>query len=204
MRTIKKSFIYLLSLSILSVSCSKDDEFLIDENANLTSSKTEVIEIYTSKLPENVTKIEKVTSSHPTLLNSSLISKNLNSEITKSSENENAIYYFNNEQYATLSYNGAFVYASVFDENNLPINNFIADFSDVESMNIVTIEYLDTGITDVIQINSTNKSWGSCMDDAIDQLYDDWNDDPAGTFSCWVTGPLCAIGGGIACGIQQL
>jgi hypothetical protein len=86
----------------------------------------------------------------------------------------------------------------------LPINNFIADFSEVESNNIVTIEYLDTGITDVIQINSTNKSWGSCMDDAIDQLYDDWNDDPAGTFTCWVTGPLCAIGGGIACGIQQL
>jgi len=128
----------------------------------------------------------------------------LNSENTKSSESENAIYYFNNEQYATLSYNGANVYASVFDENNLPINNFIADFSEVESNNIVTIEYLDTGITDVIQINSTNKSWGSCMDDAIDQLYDDWNDDPAGTFTCWVTGPLCAIGGGIACGIQQL
>jgi hypothetical protein len=101
MRTIKKSFIYLLSLSILSVSCSKDDEVLIDENANLTSNKTEVIDIYTSKLPENVTKIEKVTSSHPTLLNSSLISKNLNSENTKSSESENAIYYFNNEQYAT-------------------------------------------------------------------------------------------------------
>jgi hypothetical protein len=204
MGTIKKSFIYLLSLSILSVSCSKDEEVVYDDNVNLTSNKIEVIETYTSKLPKNVTKIEKVTSNHPTLLNSRLISKNLNDPNSKSSGNENAIYYFDNEQYATLSYNGANVYASVFDENNIPIENLVADFSEVESNNIVTIEYLDTGITDVIQINSTNKDWGSCMDDAIDQLYDDWNDDPVGTFTCWVTGPLCAIGGGIACGIQQL
>lgn len=204
MRTIKKSFIYLLSLSILSVSCSKDDEVLIDENANLTSNKLEVIDSYTSKLPEGVAKIEKVTSSHPTLLNSNLISKNLNSETSKSSNNENAIYYFANEQYATLSYDGFNVYATVFDENNLPLDNLIADFSQVDSENIVTIQYLDTGITDIINIGSTNKSWGSCMDDAIDELYDDWEDEPVATFSCWLTGPLCAIGGGIACGIQQL
>lgn len=68
----------------------------------------------------------------------------------------------------------------------------------------MTIQYLDTGITAIINIGSTNKSWGSCMDDAIDELYDDWEDEPVATFSCWVTGPLCAIGGGIACGIQQL
>lgn len=47
-------------------------------------------------------------------------------------------------------------------------------------------------------------TWGECMDKAIDELYDDWVDDPVGTFSCWLTGPLCAIGGGIACGLQQL
>lgn len=114
MRTIKKSFIYLVSLSILSVSCSKDDEVFIDENVNLTSNKLEVIDSYTSKLPEGVTKIEKVTSSHPTLLNSNLISKNLNIEASKGSNSENAIYYFANEQYATLSYDGFNVYATVF------------------------------------------------------------------------------------------
>ncbi len=47
-------------------------------------------------------------------------------------------------------------------------------------------------------------SWGACMDSAVDQLYDDWVDDPLGTFSCWVTGPLCVIGGGIACAIQTM
>lgn len=46
-------------------------------------------------------------------------------------------------------------------------------------------------------------SWGSCMRDAMNQLYDDWDNDPVGTFTCWVTGPLCVIGGGIACGIKS-
>ncbi len=132
----------------------------------------------------------------------------MNSSTSKrsSSTNENAVYYFSNNSVASLTYDGLNVYATVFDENGSEIDNIIADFSAVDTQNIVTINYLNRDEVQVVSINSsaTNRSWGSCMDDAIDRLYDDWNDDPVGTFSCWVTGPLCAIGGGIACGIQQL
>jgi hypothetical protein len=52
--------------------------------------------------------------------------------------------------------------------------------------------------------NSRINSWGSCMKDAIDKLYDDWEDDPIGTFGCWATGVSCLYGGAIACGIKSL
>lgn len=203
MKNLKKSFVYFIALSTIFVGCSKDE--IDNDTLNLNNDK-EVLETFTSKLPENVTKIESVTSKHPLLIQSELISKNLTSNTSKnSSVNENAVYYFTNNNIASLSYNGQNVYATVFDSNGNAIDNLNADFSKVNSEQIVTINYIDRNEVQVINLNSTtNKSWGSCMDDAIDQLYDDWNDDPIGTFSCWVTGPLCAIGGGIACGIQQL
>jgi hypothetical protein len=204
MKTTKFLSIYLFLLSVLSISCSVEDELAYETNSDLISEEAEVLETYFNELPENVTKIEKVTSKHPRLGNSSLISENLRFNESKNAEYENAIYYFTNDEYATLSYDGKKVYASVFNINDVSTQNLVANFSEVISKNIVTIKYLDSGITNVISIGSTNKSWGSCMDDAIDRLYDDWEDDPAGTLSCWLTGPLCVIGGGIACGIQQL
>lgn len=203
MKNLKKSFVYFIALSTIVVGCSKDE--IDNETLSLNTNK-EVIETFTSELPKNVTKIESVTSDHPLLHQSDLISKNLTTNsVKKSSANENAIYYFTNNYVASLSYNGQNVFATVFDTNGNAIDNLNADFSKANSEQIVTLNYLDRNEVQIINLNSTtHKSWGSCMDDAIDQLYDDWNDDPIGTFSCWVTGPLCAIGGGIACGIQQL
>lgn len=42
------------------------------------------------------------------------------------------------------------------------------------------------------------------MKDAIEKLYNDWENDPIGTFGCWVTGASCDFGGAIACGIKSL
>jgi hypothetical protein len=202
----KLNILFLLTIFIgLFYSCSKDEDTIVKEPNDLSQSKADVIETYTKKLPENVVKIETVTSSHPMLQKSELISKNVSSKNFKNSDNENAIYYFTNKSIATLSYNSSKVYATVTNEKGIEIENLIADFSQAESKNIVTLKYLNDGITKVVHIDdSNNKSWGSCMDGAIDELYDDWEDSPAGTFSCWVTGPLCAIGGGIACGIKQI
>lgn len=203
MKKLKKLFVYFIALSTIFVGCSKDE--IDNETLSLNSDK-EVLNTFTSELPKNVTKIESVTSNHPLLNQTDLISKNLTTNtLKKGSVNENAIYYFTNNNVASLSYNGQNVFATIFDSNGNAIDNLNADFSKVDSDQIVTINYLDRNEEQVINLNSTtSKSWGSCMDDAIDQLYDDWNDDPIGTFSCWITGPLCAIGGGIACGINQL
>jgi hypothetical protein len=51
--------------------------------------------------------------------------------------------------------------------------------------------------------NARINSWGSCMKDAIDKLYNDWDNDPIGTFGCWATGASCVYGGAIACGIKS-
>ncbi len=78
-----------------------------------------------------------------------------------------------------------------------------------ETVAQMAIKVLDDGQVQIDQIGGGSepaeftKKWGSCMKVAIDELYNDWEDDPAGTFTCWVTGPLCAIGGGIACGIKS-
>ncbi len=56
-------------------------------------------------------------------------------------------------------------------------------------------------------ISSGNKSlnsWGSCMTDAMNELYNDWEDAPVESFACVATGWYCAAGGAIACGIKQL
>lgn len=196
--------IVIFFLSFITLfACSKEDEIL---NQNNTVDKenfargTDVIETYTTDLPYNITKIESVRATHPALQISDLIAENL------TESNKNAIYYYN-DGIAYLTYDANKVYAAVFNEKGNPIENLIADFSKAKSEHLITIDYLNSGNSQIIYKSngSTGKeSWGDCMDKAIDELYDDWQDEPLGTFSCWVTGPLCAIGGGIACGIKSL
>lgn len=48
------------------------------------------------------------------------------------------------------------------------------------------------------------KSWGKCMKDAMDKLFDDWEEDPVGTFGCWIMSPFCVVGAGLACLIKEI
>ncbi|MDN3690489.1 hypothetical protein [Cyclobacterium jeungdonense] len=48
------------------------------------------------------------------------------------------------------------------------------------------------------------KGWGNCMDSAIDKLFDDWDNDPVGTFGCWVLSPFCVVGAGLGCAIKEI
>jgi len=193
-------FLIATALSVL-LSCSNDQD-IIEVDA-LVQQNENVFKTYNKDLPANVIKIESIKSTHPALSESSLISSRsfINN---KSQSSENGIYYYSNDSKATMSYLNSIVYATITDSKGVEIENIIADFSKVKSEGIVTIDYIETGKTEIININSSNKSWGSCMDGAIDELYDDWEESPAGTMSCWLTGPLCAIGGGIACGIKQI
>jgi hypothetical protein len=45
----------------------------------------------------------------------------------------------------------------------------------------------------------SSKSWGSCMEESIDLLYNDWENDGVGTLACWVSGWYCAVGAAIYC-----
>ena len=47
------------------------------------------------------------------------------------------------------------------------------------------------------------RGWGRCMDSSIDKLFDDWEDDPVGTFGCWVLSPLYVVGAGLGCAVKE-
>jgi hypothetical protein len=52
-------------------------------------------------------------------------------------------------------------------------------------------------------INTDTFSWSKCMKQAINDLYNDWDNDPVGTFACWASGNLCAFGAAAACTIKS-
>src|SRR5690606_40572261 len=88
--------------------------------------------------------------------------------------------------------------------NNRPSISFSSlETRDFYLYNGSTIPYKGLPKEDENQ-TSDLKSWGRCMKHAIDKLYDDWEAAPIATFGCWVTGPLCAIGGGLACAIKEI
>lgn len=177
-----------------------------------TVASQNVLETFTEDLPVNVSKIQSITEEHTSILHSDFISSKLNKKkMSSNSGNDFAIYHFKNDYKAVLAYDGHAVYAIVKNSEGKKVEKIIADFTQLDSRNTVVVNYLLSGKSQTITVGNKNEnylkaaeSWGSCMDDAVDQLYDDWEEAPVGTFSCWVTGPLCVIGGGIACGIQQI
>ncbi|MEX2565468.1 MAG: hypothetical protein WD431_05970 [Cyclobacteriaceae bacterium] len=48
------------------------------------------------------------------------------------------------------------------------------------------------------------RGWGKCMKSSMDKLFDDWEDDPVGTFGCWVLSPFCVVGAGLGCAIKEI
>lgn len=57
------------------------------------------------------------------------------------------------------------------------------------------------------QLNSNRASirgWGKCMKESMDKLFDDWENDPVGTFGCWVLSPFCVVGAGLGCAIKEI
>lgn len=123
------------------------------------------------------------------------------------------IYYYNDKTAAMLVSNkeGSLVAAYMYDPlTNEHIDTYLAEIKQGENndqnASILRITSTITGkeMLNITRQDLNSKGWGSCMRGAMKLLYDDWDDDPAGTFSCWVIGPLCVIGGAIGCGIKQL
>lgn len=42
------------------------------------------------------------------------------------------------------------------------------------------------------------------MKNAMDQLFDDWDNDPVGTFGCWMMSPFCVVGAGLAWLVKEI
>lgn len=193
-------------IAIFLLSCTDQ----IEDNPIKDSSP--VLQTFTQKLPLSVDSIQTISQNHPVFLrvleseefkNSLLASKSLSSE--------KCIYYYPNNVAALLvcDENETDVFSYVYNTKTLSvIDVYIANFSnnylrstlpvDIKVKSLISGEIL----FDTQSESELRRSWGECMDDAIDELYDDWKNSPGGTFACWVTGPLCVIGGGIACVIE--
>ncbi len=202
--------IYLVCLAFLS--CEKNED--LNENEF-------VIETYLKDLQPGVDSVQLISNKHP-LYKEAIFSKYfIRSRFSSDKVNSVfCIYYYTNGSAALLlsNINGDKVFAYIFDSKtkklieacsaNLPImpDSSLKNSTIDKEFKLVS---LTTGKTLFTYSNDKfagleSKSWGGCMRKAMQRLYDDWDNDPVGTFTCWVTGPLCVVGGGLACGIQSL
>ena len=176
-------------------------------------SEKEVLEqeekfIYYENLSEGVVSVEVADDNHPLFNRAISALHNYDNECLKGQEevtfsNEVAIYTYDNGQIATIFATEDYsdVYFQLIDANTKKELEFVKvsiSYKEGEDVSIL-FESLISDFNYLYDSESSNKSWGSCMEDAMSLLYGDWENDPAGTFACWVTGPLCAIGGGRAC-----
>lgn len=212
----------IIVLILFSATFCKQDNSLI-----LNDFSQYVTNTFTQNLNSGVDSIQTIKSEHP------LIKKALESSYFKNSLNDfeyieanSCIYFYNDGTAALLISNnlGNKVFAYIFKINNSEyIDSYASEINlrpiqmnnSASNEPLIKIVSLSTGLNlleysqnEVLEYSvgrfKVKETWGGCMKDAIKRLYDDWDNDAIGTFSCWVTGPLCVIGGGIACGIKQL
>jgi hypothetical protein len=198
----KKVILSVLVLTMIVgtilVSCQKEE---VRKELNDNS----VVNSYNDNLPDNVDSILVVTKSN------SFFTEAVNSEEFKASgileiSNTIGIYYYSNGYVAVLisDKDEKNVFSYIVNSNTKEkVETLNANFkfdskNTLKKVSIVSSSSLHDWDSEV----KANGGWGDCMDNAIDELYDDWSNDPVGTSTCWLTGPLCGIGGGIACAIQ--
>jgi hypothetical protein len=176
-----------------------------------------VLNTYIKQLPGGVDSIQRVSWEHPFVKNA-VTSQYLND---KDLDIENlAIYYYTNNKTALLAVNkqNNTVYAYVTKSDT---KDFVDVFVVMRKENPVLKSLKENGSQREVQLISSVKnkmiiscngnknnielrsgsdeSWGGCMKNSMEELYDDWENDAWGSFCCWMTGPLCAVGAAIHC-----
>jgi hypothetical protein len=198
-----KNFILLCLISLIVLSCQDNEDIVTKEEID-----SSVINTFTTNLQDGVDSIQLVTELN-SLFQEASASGYIDSNTLETASP--AIYFYNDSTKALLlenvSGNVVYIYL-VNSDNNSFKGAYIAYLNEKTTLKagepILQIESLiSEELVYSYSSNSSLKGWGDCMDDAIDQLYDDWDEDPVGTTVCWLTGPLCVIGGGLACGILE-
>lgn len=169
--------------------------------SSLVESTPFVLATHYDNLPSGVKSVQVISKYHPLFLKAlSILTANKTS--VQNIGDEIVLYWYSNETVAVLFYNSksldnyAYISNSVTGETldflRVDIEKIAGSSSNIDIVSMLSNE----------PIPSKRPTWGGCMKKAISKLYDDWDNDPVGTFSCWATGGLCAIGGGIACAIS--
>lgn len=212
-----KYFNFLLMLFIIALlgACDQEEVIIGDSMKESQTSKSGNVQaVYKTNLPSNVDSITIVNYQHPMAVEA-MNSNSYNSFKITNTYRDVAIYHYSFGIDAVVIGNRnsekVFIYL-VDDTDGAYVDSFRVTYDFIESNNEGVKELQVDLVADINDLNyyynSSNNlkedggSWGDCMDEAMDDLYDDWGDDPVGTFACWATGPLCAIGGALACGLQ--
>jgi len=187
-------------MMLMAVGCGKEE--LIYPSQNLQKSTSTVIKTYSNNMLANIDSIQLVTNR-----NALYLAATNSSEFTqlgmRKLDSTIGIYFYKSGESAVV----------VSDDKGNTVFTYIVNTNTNKKLETLVTNYTYTigaPPTYVVTSSSGNHNsasqdgttWGNCMDNAIDELYDDWDDAPVETFACWMTGPLCAIGGGLACGIQ--
>ena len=93
----------------------------------------------------------------------------------------------------------------VADEPENIVYAYVVETDTREFFNAFAVLIVDSADNEFDELDDESKqSWGKCMKGAMDRLFNDWDEDPVGTFVCWMMARACVVGGGLACAIQQL
>jgi hypothetical protein len=201
-----KKLIFIISIILItSVSCEKNDSKVNNQDF--------VIQTFTNNSQSEVDSVQLISAKHPLLaiaIHSEYFSKSniAIEEITPTY----GIYYYKNGTAAVLvcDKEGKNVFAYIF---NSKTNKFVDAFTAIinkpsskkaklsSNESLLKIRSVTSGnvLLDYKVSDINSKGWGNCMRGAVKLLFDDWDNDPGGTFTCWVLSPLCVIGGGIGC-----
>lgn len=218
-RLLSALFVIILSAGIIS--CEKRSDAIHNSNGSIKSknASSDVIATYYSDLPDYTDSIQLISNSHPLINEAKNRPEYDSANISKI--HESSIHYYSYDAQAVILNDTVkdHIFAYVLNSNN---GNFIDSFiTDIEyitklvegeevkelKVNIQSIEHdidYEYSSSNSDDLKEAGGSWGECMDDAMDELFNDWEDDPVGTFTCWVSAQSCLVGAGLACGIQQL
>ena len=196
----KKVFFAVAVMALGFISCENKDVIISENTNDRVDDQQFVLATHTTGLVGGVDSVQVIAAGHP-LLEKFISFMNSRSSATgtttlKSSstlDGDIGIYYYENNKKALF----------VADEPQNIVYAYAVETSTKDLSNVFAISIIDSpdlpDEPDGLGGRPKFPSWGDCMEDAIGRLYNDWKNDPIGTTTCWLSGPLCVIGGGLAC-----
>jgi len=197
------SLVFYALMTFGFLSCENKD-VINSENIN---DQQFVLATHTTGLFCGVDSVQVITSGHPlfkefiSFINSSSSTTALKASSTLknggTSEDNIGIYYYEDNKEALL----------VKDEPQNIVYVYIVDTDTKALVNVFAVTLIDSPVVPDDpnpMFGGFFDRWKNCMKDAMNRLYNDWDDDPLGTVSCLFTGELCIIGGGLGCAFLSL
>ena len=204
----RKKFIFVFAavMAFGFVSCNNND-CVIPKDTN--NDQAFVLATHRTNLADGVDSIQVITTGHSlfeefVLLYDAVSGRSNSTNNAVSLRNsavlgDIAIFHYENNKKALLVENerSNVVYAYIVETDT-------RDFFNVFAISIIdSADLYNNNEFDELELDENGRRWGTCMRGAMGILFNDWDDDPVGTFACWMFAKVCVAGAGIACTLQS-